>query len=154
MNQSYSTENAFERQRLNKALTGLSDEDLHRPAGEGWTIADILAHLAFWDHYYLALVEKWEQAGFQPVSVNAEVVNQAARALSAAIPPHEAARLARTAADMIDRKVEQINPDLVRQIEANGQGRALRRALHRREHLDQIERALGERPVRWAQTGE
>jgi hypothetical protein len=48
----------------------------------------------------------------------------------------------RHAAEAIERKVESLSPELASAIDAGGYTRILHRALHRREHLDQIEQAL------------
>jgi hypothetical protein len=59
-----------------------------------------------------------------------------------ALPPHEAVSLVVEAAEMVDRKTEALSADLIEKIAAAGELWRLTRALHRREHLDQIERAL------------
>ena len=69
-------------------------------------------------------------------------INAAVRTLSDAIPPRAAADLAVAAAAAIDRHLETISPDLRESIASAGGERLLNRSLHRREHLDQIERAL------------
>ena len=58
-----------------------------------------------------------------------------------ALPPHEAARLVVEAAEAVDRKAESLSVELVENIVATGELWRLARALHRREHLDQIELA-------------
>ncbi len=143
MEQSYVAENAAETQRLKTLVAGLSDADLGHPLEEDRTVAILLAHLAFWDRYALALLEKWERAGFQPVSIDAGVVNTAMQTLVSALAPRAAAQLAVDAAEAIDQKLEQISPDRATQIEAGGHGRILRRALHRRDHLNQLTQVLG-----------
>ena len=80
-----------------------------------------------------------EQRGL-PIEVDA--VNEAVRVLSAAIPPDAAVELARIAAEAVDRELEGLSPELEKAIEAANRPRVLRRSEHRREHLDQIERAL------------
>jgi len=72
----------------------------------------------------------------------ADAVNEAVRSLSVAIPPKARAALAQAAAEAIDHALEGIAPELEAAIEAAGRVRILRRSEHRREHLDQIERAL------------
>ena len=46
------------------------------------------------------------------------------------------------AAEAIDRKVETLPLELAVAIETDGDARILHRALHRSEHLDQIEEAM------------
>jgi len=54
--------------------------------------------------------------------------------------------LVRDAAEAIDRRVEELPAQLAIAIETGGHPRILRRALRRREHLEQIEKALGLAP--------
>ncbi len=142
MNDTYNTENTATRERLYALTAHLSDADLNRTIASGWTVATVLVHLAFWDRYALTLLEAWEQSGRQPSLANVEAINDAVELLSLAIPPQKAVELARTAADLTDQKVAAIASDLAQGIEQKGHARLLRRALHRGEHLDQIERAL------------
>jgi len=143
MNEAYVAENTAERQRLVRLTAHLTDADLNRKLDDGWTIAAELAHLAFWDQYALALVKVWEHTGFNTVSSgNVDAINEAAHLLSAAIPPQAAVQLAQAAAEAIDRKLETLTLALAAEIEAGGRVRILRRALHRREHLDGIEKEL------------
>lgn len=141
-NDSYSTQNTAERQRLIRLTTHLSEQALNRPVGNGWTVATRLTHLAFWDQYTLALLKQWERTGYKPSSAEVDAINDAARVLSLAIPPKAAVQLAQAAAEAVDRHLEAINPELEAAIQASGRVWILRRAMHRREHLDQIEKAL------------
>jgi hypothetical protein len=77
------------------------------------------------------------------VGVYPDPINDAVYALSQAIPPRAALKLAMDAAETVDSLVEQLTPDQVAALESAGLGRMVNRSLHRREHLDQIERALG-----------
>jgi hypothetical protein len=146
VNRPYAVENASERRRLQTLIANLSDEDLHCLLANGWTVAITLAHLAFWDQRQLALVKKWERDGVQAAPADADTINEAVRILAAALPPHTAAQLALEAAQAIDHELEQISADLVAAIEASGHSWLLRRALHRREHLDRIEQTLSVKP--------
>jgi Mycothiol maleylpyruvate isomerase N-terminal domain len=49
VDRTFIAENDAERARLRALVTRLNDADLARPMPTGWTIAAILAHLAFWD---------------------------------------------------------------------------------------------------------
>ena len=59
-----------------------------------------------------------------------------------ALPPREAARLAMEAAQAIDEGVESLDAGTVDAIVAGGESWLVRRALHRREHREQIEGTL------------
>jgi hypothetical protein len=142
MNDNYSRENSAERQRLIHLTSRLTEDDLNRPLPNGWTVASKLAHLAFWDRYYVSLIQIWERSGFAPSHANVDAINLSVRELSDAIPPMTVIVLVQNAADAIDRKVEAVKPELAAAIETAGYTRILCRAMHRREHLDQIEHAL------------
>jgi len=138
----YAAENDRSRERLSHLMTRLREEDLKRTVESGWTVATVLLHLAFWDRYCLALLEGWERSGYVPSAANVEALNDTIEFLSLSFPPQRAGELARSAADLIDHKLEQISSDLAQTLEESGRARILRRALHRNEHLDQIERVL------------
>lgn len=142
MDHTWIEENDIARQRLCALTASLSDEGLESRLKNGWTIASALVHLAFWDQYYIALLTAWERTGFTPVSINADAVNAAVHALSLCVSPRKAVQLAQTSADTIDRKLAGISPDLAAAIENSGHVRILRRAMHRNEHLPQIEEVV------------
>jgi hypothetical protein len=110
-------------------------------SGAGWTVSTALAHMAFWDRRALGILERWEHgeapSPADPVGLNAALLPE-----WLALPPHEAARLVVEAAEVVDRKAVALSADLIEKIVAAGELWRLARALHRREHLDQIERAL------------
>ena len=142
MDRSYATENTHERQRLRTLIARLSDDDLKRPLPNGWTVAITLAHLAFWDRQRLALLKHWERNGVQPAPVDADTTNEAVSVLAAVLLPRTAAQLALDAAEAIDQALEQLSADMLSAIEAGGESRLLRRAVHRGHHLERIEQAL------------
>ena len=45
----YVERNTHERERLRGLVARLTDDDLHRPVTDRWTVADMLGHLGFWD---------------------------------------------------------------------------------------------------------
>ena len=69
-------------------------------------------------------------------------INDAGKPLLLAVPPRKAAELAVAIAEATDRKVEALTDDLVSKNAAAGSPLNLSRADHRRQHLDDIERAL------------
>jgi hypothetical protein len=56
--------------------------------------------------------------------------------------PHAAVELALAAANAIDYEIERLLPEFSAKVEADGKTVRLNRALHRRDHLTQIEQAL------------
>jgi hypothetical protein len=139
----YSQSNTVERERLAALVNRLTDDELSHPLEANWTVAGMLAHLAFWDQRALGLLQKWQQTGVSPSPVEADIVNDAIRPLCVALPPRLAAQLAISSAEAIDAAIDGLEPTLLANVEASGTAVRLNRALHRREHREQIERALG-----------
>jgi hypothetical protein len=142
MTSSHTAQNRAERERLHALVARLSDQDLTRSVGGGWTVATVLVHLAFWDQNRLFTLKQWRRDGEIPVTGSWEAINDAVAVLSRAIPPREAGRLAVEAAEAVDHEVEQLSPDQVAAFEAAGKESLFKRSLHRRDHIEQIERAL------------
>jgi hypothetical protein len=140
---SYFFENRVELERLNSLINRLTDADLEHPLDASWTVSAVLAHLAFWDRRASLLIQKWEKEGITPSPIDVDVVNEANRIMFHAIPGRVAGALASASAAAVDQAIERLSPELAAKIEASGKTLRLNRALHRREHLDQIEAALG-----------
>jgi len=141
--QSWVQENAAEREHMKKFAASLSDDELSRPIAAGWTVAAILAHLAFWDARAITLIRKWQKAGVGESPIDTDVVSEATRELCLAIPPRAAATLALEKATKLDNIIEDLSPEWVDRITTIGMTVHLKRFNHRREHLDEIEKALG-----------
>lgn len=139
----YVADNSRSLSRLRLVIEGATEADLTTDLGGGWSVAAALAHLAFWDHRAAVLLRRWRANGVGSSPVDADAVNHALLPLLAAVPPQQAARLALAAAEAVDREVESFPESWVDQVAASGSSFRLRRATHREEHLDQIERALG-----------
>ena len=135
-------DNAEEYAALRKLVNGLSEEDLRLSLDAGWTVSAVLAHMAFWDQRAITLIEKWKQEGVGPSAIDVDVMNEVTRMLCLAISPVKAAELAIFLADKIDCLIEDLNPEMVEAILAEGTTVKLNRADHRRTHLSEIERAL------------
>ncbi len=140
----YIVENASERDRLAALVAQLSEEDLSRELDAGWTVGAVLAHLAFWDQRVVAILDKWEQSGVIPTAPRGDpdIINDAAKPLFLAMAPRKAALLALEAAKAADTRVETLTPEALDALRAAGNPINPRRFEHRREHIDQIERAL------------
>jgi len=138
--------NAAERAQLSALVERLGERELGFSLGGGWTVAVALAHLAFWDRRARLLLDRWERGARPPPGEDEwpgdAVINGSLLAEWQALPPQEAARLAIEAADAVDARVVSLDASTLEAIVAGGESWLVRRALHRREHLDQIERAL------------
>ncbi len=143
MEKAFVKENARERERLRNLVNNLTDEELKLVIyKEGWTIAVVLAHLAFWDERRRILVRQWQRKGVKPAPFDEYVVNNALLPFLLAIPPRETANLAVLTAEALDRELEALSPDLEKAITALKERHALNRAIHRKMHLDEIDNFL------------
>jgi hypothetical protein len=141
---SYVAENDRERRRLEALAARLDDAALSRPLPAGWTVAGVLAHLAFWDQRIVVLVELLKRGAMVPVenAIDVDWINDAAKPTQLALPPRRAAALAVETAPAADGAVATLSDELLARNAAAGSPINLRRAEHRREHLDEIEQAL------------
>ena len=139
----YIAQNDAERGRLRSLVGRLSDADLARAMPAGWTVAGVLAHLAFWDQRILVLLEQWEQSPSRPPRIENEAdtdwINDASKPLLLALAPRQAADLAVAIADIVDGKVAALPDDLVARNAAAGSPLNLLRAEHRAQHLREID---------------
>jgi hypothetical protein len=140
---SFIEKNRAELARLKALLGRLSDADLARSVGGGWTVSAALAHLAFWDQRALVLLERWEKEGYQDSPYDSPAINDASLPFWLAIPPRSVLKLTLESAEAVDRKVEAVPPELIAQIIAGGLPINPVRGEHRSEHIEQIEEALG-----------
>jgi hypothetical protein len=146
VDRAHEAENDAQRERLRSLVTRLTDEQLRRPMPEGWTVAAVLAHAGFWDARAIFALGKWER-GIEPVPGDYEPddpawINDAAKPLCLALPPRDAADLALRLAEEADGKIAALSDALVEKVRTAGPFN-VSRAEHRREHLDEIARALG-----------
>jgi hypothetical protein len=144
IDRSYTAENDRERRRLEALVDKLDDAGLSRAMPAGWTVAGVLAHLAFWDQRALIFIEMLERGEKPPVEAQEDVdwINDAAKPAQLALPPRRAATLAVETARAADRAVAALSDELLTKNAAAGSPIYLSRATHRREHLDDIEKLL------------
>lgn len=134
-------ENDSQRARLEALVEG--GVDYKTDLGEGWTIAVALAHLAFWDRRAAGLLHRWDVEGSLPDTVDVNLLNATLLPEWSVLDPERAARLAIEAAALVDAAVETLDPDKADAIMMIGNQFIVDRGRHRRDHLDQIEQALG-----------
>ena len=142
---SHDVETDAERERLRSLIARMSDKDLSRPMPAGWTIAGVLAHIGFWDARAIYWLDKWA-GGVAPTPYepeNTEAVNDSAKPLCLALPPRDAAKLSLRLAEEADGKVKALSDAMLAKIRATGGPPFnLSRAIHRKEHLDEIDGVL------------
>lgn len=141
MDPSFTDRNRASTERIRALAARLTDDDMQRRVGEHWTVAIALAHLAFWDRRVMYVLDMTQRDGklFAPeIDI---FVNDLSLPLWAAIPPRAAARLAIESAEALDQQLEDFPPTLLAEIHAFNK-RWVVRALHRNEHLDEVDAAL------------
>ena len=140
------------RDHLRSLMATLTDADMARSAGDGWTVAAVLAHLTFWDQLWMQKFREWERTGTvripfapwhtedgPPVDVN--VLNDAMLPWWRARGLPEVRHDVVAAADAADAAVAALSDPVLEQVAAMRPRTAIR-GTHRQEHLAQIERAL------------
>jgi hypothetical protein len=135
-------ENTASRRRLESFARSLSEEDLGKLNPFGWTVAALLAHLAFWDYRVVALLHRWQAEGVDESPIDSDAMNDALKPLCLALEPRAAVELCISAAEIADSEVERISTGLIAEIEASPTHFRFNRALHRNDHLSEIERIL------------
>ncbi len=145
VDRSHIAANDAERQRLRSLVSRLRDDDLQRPMPDGWTVAAVLAHVGFWDARAIYFLDKWGPDGEPSVyeDEDADAANESAKPLCLALAPRVAAELALQLAGESDGKVKSLSDAMLEKIRAKGDPPFdLARASHRKEHLDDIDRAF------------
>ena len=146
VDRSHEAANDAQRARLRSLVDGLKDEELARPMPGGWTVAAQLAHVGFWDARVIFALGKWARGIDPPPRGDYEPedpawINDSAKPLALALPPRTAAQLSLRLAEEADKGIAALSDELVEKIRVIGPFN-ISRAEHRREHLDEIERAL------------
>ena len=145
MDPSVNSRNGEQTERL-RALQGWSDEALARRVGEHWTVGVALAHIAYWDGRTLAVLElaarhDLPRAWWTPAEAGA--VNDARLPIWLAISPREALRQAIQTAEILDRVISELPAPIVEAVMVE-RARSFDRHRHRRDHLDEVDRAVAE----------
>jgi hypothetical protein len=139
MKPQWAIDNARERERLHKLVDRITDKELKLVIyKEGWTIAVMLAHLAFWDERRRVMLKIWRQKGVEQSPYFEDIFNDSLLPILLLVPPRKAAGLAVATADALDKELEELPPKMIKDIEALKEPNALNRGIHRKVHLDEI----------------
>lgn len=138
---SYIEQNRASTRRIRALAARLTDQEMQTRVGAHWTVAIALAHLAWWDRRVMYVLDMTERDGKLFVPEIDVFVNDLSLPLWAVIPPREAARIAIETAETLDRRLENYSPALLQEIYAYNK-RWVVRALHRGEHLNEVDAAL------------
>lgn len=141
MDRTYVQENTTQRERLRALAARLTDDDLARELPGGWTVADTLGHLAFYDRRAAVLLERFAADGVFASPYDFDTLNEILPHLTRRIPPQAVLEEAIAAAEAADRAAAAISPSLIPEIARRNEVK-LSRADHRRAHLDDVEAAL------------
>lgn len=144
MDRSFVELNRASTRRVRELVARLSDAQLQTPVGEHWTVAIVLAHLAFWDRRVLYVLDKSEKDGKLFIPEIDIFVNDLSLPLWAAIPPREAARIAIETSETLDMRLEAFPEALLEEIYTYNK-RWVVRSMHRGEHLNEADAALAAR---------
>jgi len=137
----YIEQNRASTERIRALIARLSDEEMQTKVGEHWTVSVALAHLAWWDRrvmYVLDMTEKDNKLFIPEIDI---FVNDLSLPLWAVIPPRDAARICIETSETLDKRLEEYSRELLEKI-YNYNKRWVIRALHRNEHLDEVDAAL------------
>lgn len=137
----YTQLNRASTERIKQLAASLSDEEMQTRVGEHWTVSIALAHLAWWDRRVMYVLDMTAKNGKLFVPEIDIFVNDLSLPLWAAIPPREAARIAIESSADLDARLEAFPQDLLEEI-YNYNKRWVVRALHRNEHLNEVDAAL------------
>jgi DinB superfamily len=129
--------------RLEEYVAGLSEADLQRPLGGGWTVAVALTHLAFWEFRQAAVFAHFAKTGVLLGEDENEATNPALDATAKAINPSAVGALAVEAAKQVDAAVAAARPGVFAALPSGGPAFPVERFNHREEHIAQIEAVLG-----------
>jgi hypothetical protein len=138
----FTEENTVSRRRLEAILRRLTDEELTRLTPSGWSVSALLAHLAFWDRRVLVLLRRWKEKGVDESPMDSEAMNDALKPIFVAMAPRTAVDLCLASADAVDAELETLTPQLFEEIQASPNHFRFSRALHRNDHLNEIEMLL------------
>src|SRR5262245_3041888 len=138
----FAVSNRTQTERMRQIVSQLDAKKLALRLPNGWTIAGILAHMAFWDRQRLCLMRRWAAGENSTGLYDGEAFNAAMQPLLELIPPDRAATAAISAAEEVDAFLLQVPDDVVAAALARPDKPNLDRGSHREYHLDQIERAL------------
>jgi len=141
LDKSFAEQNRASTERMRALAARLSDQEMQQRVGEHWTVAIALAHLAFWDRRVMYVLDMTERDGKVFIPEIDIFVNDLSLPLWAAIPPRAAAQIAIDTARTLDERLASYSPALLEEI-YNYNKRWVVRALHRGEHLDEVDAAL------------
>ena len=139
----HNARNRAARERLDALIGRLGERDV--VLDDDWTAAALLAHLAFWDRLAATRLDKYLRDREPPVATPdavIDLINAAGIRQWKDTPARVAAAQVRDAAAGLDRLIETLPTDALAALVALNRPLLIDRSIHRKEHLDQIERGV------------
>jgi hypothetical protein len=137
----YPERNEQSSEQLRQLVERLSDDDLRRELPGGWTVADTLGHLAFYDRRAALLLERFAREGVFASPYDYDTINDVLLNFTRRMAPRAAAEEAINAAEAADRAASALPPALLDDIHERKEVKP-DRSEHRLNHLADIEAAL------------
>jgi hypothetical protein len=134
--------NRLQTERLRRMVQRLDAAMLAVRMPNEWSVAGVLAHVAFWDRQKLCLMRRWAAGDIATGAYDGETFNAALQPLLELIPPERAAAAAVQAAQEVDALLLEVSDEVVEAALARPDAPNLDRGSHREDHLDRVERAL------------
>jgi hypothetical protein len=141
----YIEQNSESRRKLEDLAATLTDDDLTLVTPYGWSVAALFAHMAWWDQRVLVLLRRWKANGVDDSPVDSNAVNEALKPLCHVLEPRAALHLCLTSAEETDAELSTTSTELFAQIEVSLNHFRMNRALHRNDHIHDIESLVREK---------
>ena len=128
-----------------RRLTSLSDSELTKDTGNGWSVATVLGHMAFFDRMLLLRWDAYEKDGvFAALTPNHfDMINYAGAGDWSALPPSAMVARCIEAAEQAVARIDALPDKAVAVAVETNRPALLERIIHWGPHLDQIESAIG-----------
>jgi hypothetical protein len=127
-----------------RRLTSLSDAELAKDAGDGWTVSTVLGHMAFFDRMLPQRWDIYEKDGAfaEMIPRHFDLINDAGAADWSAIPPRSTVAKCIEAAEGAVARIDALPDKAVAVALETNRMALLDRTLHWNPHLDQIGKAI------------
>lgn len=119
-----------------------SNPDYLADLGGGWTVAVAFAHMAFWDRRQAELLGNWNIGDPLPDSATDDQLNPVLERFWQQLVPEVTGQMAVDAAREVNSVIEALSEEQVEDLSSLGDRFFPARGNHRKEHIEQIKRAL------------
>lgn len=143
----FNEDNKIQNDRLKSILDKLTPAQWSQDIGGGWNCGTMLCHLAFWDQMTSVRLRLWQEKGKLaaiPDEDNINAMNDSLRFICGAIDYERGKAMVTVSAIEMDSLARTLTPAQLAELESTGRERWFKRSLHRRHHLERIERALSQ----------